>query len=205
MNLDYFKLNVSQNVGQISKKKLSLLKEILSAEYPEVQRLDNGGYIFLNLNKKSNFLILPNQVSANFDKIPETFDFNSDVKKPLLQIFEALIFEEEVKASARFNFLKDTSNSFEKSLDLIDNEKKKRKLNEKGIIGTGYRFLKEGQFGGISEIKIEPLIDDKSKWFIESIININNDTNINAVLKYINEEINSFESEYADLIDLYTN
>jgi hypothetical protein len=47
MNLDYFKLNVSQNVGQISKKKLSLLKEILSAEYPEVQRLDNGGYIFL--------------------------------------------------------------------------------------------------------------------------------------------------------------
>jgi hypothetical protein len=71
--------------------------------------------------------------------------------------------------------------------------------------GTGYRFLREGQFGGISEIKIEPLIDDKSKWFIESIININNDTNINAVLKYINEEINSFESEYADLIDLYTN
>ncbi|TDO94074.1 hypothetical protein DFR79_10439 [Halanaerobium saccharolyticum] len=205
MNLDYFKLNVSQNVGQISKKKLSLLKEILSAEYPEVQRLDNGGYIFLNLNEKSNFLILPNQVSANFDKIPETFDFNSDVKKPLLQIFEALIFEEEVKASARFNFLKDTSNSFEKSLDLIDNEKKKSKLNEKGIIGTGYRFLREGQFGGISEIKIEPLIDDKSKWFIESIININNDTNINAVLKYINEEINSFELEYDDLIDLYTN
>jgi hypothetical protein len=205
MSLDYFKLNVSQNIGQISKKKLSLLKEILNEDYPELQRLDNGGYVFLNLNEKSNFLILPNQVSANFDKIPETFDFNSDVKKPLLQIFEALIFEEEVKASARFNFLKDTSNSFEKSLDLIDNEKKKEKLIEKGIIGAGYRFLRESQFGGISEIKIEPLIGDKSKWFIESIININNDTNINAVLKYINEEINSFESEYADLIDLYTN
>jgi predicted ATPase len=35
MSLDYFKLNVSQNIGQISKKKLSLLKEILNEDYPE--------------------------------------------------------------------------------------------------------------------------------------------------------------------------
>jgi hypothetical protein len=168
-------LNVE--VGTLTELKINKIGDVLSGYFPNGVSTNNQ---LVASNANSQIVISPNSIQCIMNQ-----KYDNRVSEELIKVFDLLMLE--------FNCANCTvveTDIMPKGEDCMILTKKKFPMLIKDTIGTGIRhFFNYDK--GISEIRIEPFLNDFNSLYIEAIYNICN-LNINS----INDVIKSIEDDY---------
>ncbi|KGG79637.1 hypothetical protein [Caloranaerobacter azorensis] len=169
IDVNNIRIDFIKQVGDLSNKKIEKLQKDLKDKFSAIDKLQYGGYIFINELKNLFLIVTNNQVTLEIRGVNVTYDksFLYDILK---KVFDILLLDEETEVLLSIvGLIKSVSSTFNKSLKFIENHSID---NIDSIYGVGYKFfMKEGKY--IGELKIEPLVRDDKYFYIQYIMSSN--------------------------------
>lgn len=174
---------IPAEVGSITEMKANRIREVLSSEFNSM--IQTGSNVILTGEAKQ-LVITNNQIQC---VINDTVEFDV-VNGVFNKLFNLLMIENIVSnATIAINELKENT-------DAMNFTKQNFKSFLTSSIGVGIRefFVYNGN---LSEIKVEPFIEDNSKLYIEARYNLQtlSVNNLKEVLKDIKDDYDLKESE----------
>lgn len=182
------RITVPYNLGMLNDKKVEVLTQQLNENEIGVNARINGpdgSAVFVLCQGRDNLILAPNQFTYISSIDNNSFEWEN-LKNKIMVILDALLIDNNLKYV--FNF--------EGSREAVDshNDSCKQYTEKFGrdvpgdVFGIGYRFLiKNENFEG--DYKVEPLINDRSKWYYQLILNTINSSCIDYVISKVSEEI----------------
>lgn len=187
INWNTVRITVPYNMGKLNEKKMDILTEQLNKNGFTVNARINspdGAAVFILCQGKDNLILASNQFTYINSIEDNKFDWES-LEKKIKLILDTLLIDDDLKYVFNFEGDSEAENSHEESRkQYIENNKS---ISE-DIFGVGYRFLiKNENFEG--EYKIEPMINDKKKYYYQLILNTLNNGMIDHVIACVSREI----------------
>lgn len=169
IDVSNIRIDFIKQVGDLSNKKIERLQESLKDKFSIIDKLQYGGYIFINELKKLFLIVTNNQVTLEIRGVDVTYD-KSLLYDIIEKVFDILLLDEETEVLLNIvGLVENTPSTFDKSLEFIQNHNID---NIDNIYGVGYKFfIKDEKY--IGELKIEPLVRDDKYFYIQYIMSSN--------------------------------
>lgn len=178
-------LVIPYNVGDITQKRMEALKRCFSTKYPNGFLLPGQ---FIMTNNTLTISVMPNQII--FSGPDRDFD---ETSSEVGTIFDTLLLNDELQSiiidlqqqkDFSSNFMEYTKNNY---TNIISDS-----------IGTGLRnfFLVNNR---LCEFKIEPLLTDYNKIFIQGIYNYSN-LNIHDIKNLLNNSYDDYTNKISGIL-----
>lgn len=157
---------LSTMVGNLNESKIKGLNEVLSSEFPEINRPNSN--IIIYKNGLSGIVITPEQLTYIYQGNYEDIDLEY-VANQLLKVSDILRVSSRVNIEIKAELTDETNvNTMEKSKTFV--EEAANILESRGV---GFRFMiDQPSFGG--DIFIEPFVQDNQKVFYNIVLRAKN-------------------------------
>lgn len=181
------RITVPYNIGNLNEKKIDVLINKLNENGMKVSARVNSpnGVIFVLGEGKDNLILSSDQFT--FISTIGDNEFKWEEKKEKIKVvLDTFLIDDSLKYVFNVEGNSDTEDSHKESCTTY--LKNSNGDIPRDTFGVGYRFLiKNNDFQG--EYKIEPMINDKRKWYYQLILNTNNNETLEHVIENIEKEI----------------
>lgn len=181
------RITVPYNIGNLNEKKIDVLITKLNENGMQVSARVNSpnGVIFVLDEGKDNLILSSDQFTFISTVVNNEFKWN-EKKEKIRVVLDTFLIDDSLKYVFNLEGNSDTEDShYESCVAYSQNNKADV---PKDTFGVGYRFLiKNEEFQG--EYKIEPMINDKSKWYYQLILNTNNNGTVEQIIENTKKEI----------------
>ena len=182
---NFLKITIPYVMGQLSEKKLNYIVGNLNTKgfIAKINMIDPGMTVIALEEDKKRLIIESRQITYS-TKLEGDLE-QLVIQKQFESILDALLIDDKNQYFFNIEGISETQDSHTESRIVYE---EKHMLLEKDIYGVGYRFLikNENLFG---ELKIEPLIADKSKYYYEWLLNKVENVSIAKLLADVKNEI----------------
>lgn len=181
------RITVPYNIGNLNEKKIDVLINKLNENGMQVSARVNSpnGVIFVLDEGKDNLILSSDQFT--FISTIGNNEFKWSEKKGKIKVvLDTFLIDDSLKYVFNLEGNSDAEDSHKESCDnYLQNNSGDV---PKDTFGVGYRYLiKNEDFQG--EYKVEPMINDKSKWYYQLILNTNNNETVEHAIENIEKEI----------------
>lgn len=166
INVTGIRMNLVKEIGEISEKRLKIVKELVLESLPQVINLPVG-YIFLNPETKIHMLLTSGQITIAQEGSEISPNF-ALLEKLTEDVFNILQLDNKANAVVlNYSGLINLENSMIRSCGLVNDMNKTITVGEiPGITGVGLRFFyNEEGFSG--DLRVEPFIQDNNRFFVQ--------------------------------------
>lgn len=172
VNVISVKMNLLKGFGEISEKRIKAIHDYVKDEYPSANSVPLGTLLF-HPEERRHILLTPNQISFGQDGVELAPEF-SRLKELTEKIFDVLMIDNSANVLYDYiGLLPGTSPTLQDSLKFLDSRKQALLDNITGIDGLGLRFYYTLN-GNRGDFRIEPYIQDMSKYFLQLQLSPNN-------------------------------
>lgn len=166
INVTGVRLNLIKEIGEISEKKVKIVKDLVCDSLPQMVNLPVG-YIFINPETRIHLLLASGQITV----AQEGFEISPDfavLRKLADDVFDILLLDNKANTVVlNYSGLINVENSMVRSRSLINDMNETITIGQiPGITGVGLRFFyNEEGFNG--DLKVEPFVQDNNKFFVQ--------------------------------------
>lgn len=190
IELKWNKLSITlkYNVGQLTEKRIERIINEFNDKEIDVKATFNpeDSEVIVFLLEECNCILMIKPDSITYTSLrPFETELNSKYLEIILDIFDV---DEENKFTVNVEGNSETEDSHIESVTSFNKTHSNILDNYSQIFGVGYRFLIKNE-NIIGELRIEPFIADKSKYYYQYIFNIITSVSINQVYEIILKEL----------------
>lgn len=181
--IKYVRINIPAKVGPVNEPKITKLQDVMGKDFPVATGLGVRNFIFVNPLKGMSMFINAQQISFGFDEVKVTPDF-SLAQQYLDKAFDTLLLDKKGKAVIQIAGHYDVADSsFDRSLtDFLSLDKEALISTWPELMGIGLRFIAKKD-DDLFEFKLEPLLKDKSLFYVEGVFNIKAVATLTSITK----------------------
>lgn len=188
------------NIGSLNEKKFKAILDSCATKYVHGEVLNNNALLISNIDNTKQIQIFPNQITINRVNFEDFYSEIQDIQEDISRIIDALMLEDITNSAVLTitNIHPFNQNTMEFTKSFVPNTLKS--TFDKSLVGSGLRFLLQGENGLLNEFKIEPFISNSNSLFIQGIYNYMN-INCKNLLNALNRDSNDFNSRLNDILN----
>lgn len=177
---NFTKITVKAKLGSLSDSRVAEVHSRLKASFPRLSRDKQAGLVLMVDSARLRAVILgTDDFTVSFDKTGADPDLTL-ASQTIKDVLDALLVTGEYEATIRTvgTLPSRTGDSMSETLGLSKMHVSGSRWEQ--LKGIGLRLLYDHE-GGLSELKLEPLLMDPTYYYIESIVNLNRPSNPDSI------------------------